>query len=376
MSELPTAASVAARRRALADGLRASGAIRSDLLCEAFAAVSRHLFVPVVYRDADGQLVPQRLTDAGASAFDLVYRDNTLVTSLDDAGRPVSSSTAPSVMAFMLEALALRPGLRVLEIGCGTGYNAAVMHKTTGCEVVTVDPRPAQVAQARLALERHGLTGVTCVVADGYDVVPDGAPFDRIIATCAVAGIPPAWIGRSTRGARLVAPLAHGGIDMLVRADVGDDAITARPIGGAGYFINAQGHLYPAPRRPRLEPFGEPHIVSAAPVPGYRNGYHDMWFAAAVADPRVTSVLLTGNDIALGQCGLADADSAAVLRTDGKVVATGVAAPVLAELGVRLATDWVSAGRPRARSWQTTLRPLPNAARPLLIAGRWHRGQA
>jgi protein-L-isoaspartate(D-aspartate) O-methyltransferase len=279
-------------------------------------------------------------------------------------------------MAFMLEALALRPGLRVLEIGCGTGYNAAVMHKATGCEVVTIDPRPAQVAQARLALEHHGLTGVTCLVADGYDGVPDGGLFDRIIATCAVAGIPPAWIDRCAGGARLVAPLAHGGIDMLVRADIGADTVTARPIGGAGYFIIAQGPLYPAAERPRLEPFGEPHIVSAAPVPGYRNGYHDMWFAAAVADSRVTSVFLAGNDSALGQCGLADADSAAVLRTDGSVAAAGASALVLAELGVRLATDWVAAGRPRARSWHTTLRPHPNAAQPLLIADRWRRGPA
>ncbi|HEX6681688.1 MAG TPA: methyltransferase domain-containing protein [Candidatus Limnocylindrales bacterium] len=372
MSEASGPRSAAAWRRSLADDLRASGAIRSEPIYNAFAAVSRHLFVPVIYRGRD-RILAHLLPDADPSEWESVYRDRTLVTAVDQAGHAVSSSTAPSVMAFMLEALDLRPGLRVLEIGCGTGYNAAVINHITGCEVVTIDPLPPQVAQARKALRRHGVTGVRCGITDGYDGVPEGKPFDRIIVTCAVAGIPPGWLDRCAPGARIVAPLAHGGIDMLVSIDLHADGLVTRPIGGAGYFIRAQGPLYPAARQPAWPRFGAPRIIRPAPVPGFRNGYHDMWFAAAVAEPLVTSVFLEGDDGGLGQCGLADAGSATVLRTDGTVAATGPAAERLAVRGAQLATGWVASGRPRARHWRAILRPDASASPALLVPGPWLR---
>jgi len=354
----------AALRRRLADELRDRGAIRSSLLHDAFAAVSRHVFVPAYYRTADGRT---QLREIDETDLDAVYRDRTLVTRLDGSGAPSSSSTAPSTMAFMLEALDLRPGIRVLEIGCGTGYNAALIHMVSGCEVVTVDPEPALVAAARQALRRHGLTGVRCEVADGYAAVAGPQPYDRVIVTCAVAGIPPAWLELCTPQVRIVAPLAHGGVDMLVRIDDG----LVRPLGGAGYFILADGPLYPADRRPPQQPFGPAALVRTAPVPGFRSGYHDLWFSAAVADPRVTSVALAGSDPSSGHCGLVDGDSAAVARTDGSIAATGPDAAGVADALSALVAQWIAAGRPKAASWYAPLSLAPVPGAPLLTAAEW-----
>jgi protein-L-isoaspartate(D-aspartate) O-methyltransferase len=358
-------------RRQLADELRASGAIRSSIVYDAFARVSRHLFLPVVYRRRDSKVVRERLSDADLA---VVYRDRTLITHLDDNGAPISSSTAPSTMAFMLEALGLRPGLRVLEIGCGTGYNAALLH-AAGCEVVTIDPLPDQVEKAREALVRHGFPDVRCLVGDGYDGVPDGSPYDRVIVSCAIAGVPPGWLAACAAHARLVAPVAHGGIDMLMRVGVGTAprAATVQPIGGAGYFIHARGPLYPAAMQPIAQPFGEATVQVPARTVSYRGGYHDMWFAAAVADPRVTVVHLHNNDSAAGVCGLVEGDSAAVVRVDGTVLGTGPGAEELARTGAELVEQWVADGRPKAHTWRSGLVPHPSAKPPLLVTDLWRK---
>ena len=97
-----------------------------------------------------------------------VYTDEALVTRVRD-GLPSSSSSQPSLMAQMLEELRLRPGHRVLEVGTGTGYNAALITTITGAPVVTVDVQPDVVADATAALARVGVGGsVTALVADGY----------------------------------------------------------------------------------------------------------------------------------------------------------------------------------------------------------------
>jgi protein-L-isoaspartate(D-aspartate) O-methyltransferase len=371
MTDSVPAWEVDARRR-LADELRAAGAIRSRIVYDAFRAVSRHVFLPEVYRRRNGEVVRDRLAD-GEGDPALVYRDRTFVTLLDDDGAPASSSTAPSTMAFLLEALDLRPGLRVLEIGCGTGYNAALMH-AAGCAVVTVDPLSAEVAKAREALRRHGFPQVRCLAADGYSAVPGGAPYDRVIVSCAIAGVPPGWLAVIAEHARLVAPVLHGGIDMLLRVDAGAGEARVRPIGGAGYFIHADGRLCPVPPGPPgAGRYGAASVRVPSPAVGYRDGYHDMWFAAAVADERVTSVRLPGNDGDLGDCGLVEGDSAAVIRVDGTVLGTGPAARRLALAGAGLVERWADEGRPKARTWRAGLVRHPSAEPALLVPDQWRR---
>lgn len=141
-------------RHELAQSLREAGALRDDRLAEAFGSVSRHLFLPEFHTVRDGRWVRVDLREDEQAAA-AVYRDRTFVTALDDLGRPTVSGTAPSTVAFMLGALDLQKGMRVLEIGCGTGYNAALIAAVTRSDVVTVDPSPVAVAGARHALARR-----------------------------------------------------------------------------------------------------------------------------------------------------------------------------------------------------------------------------
>jgi protein-L-isoaspartate(D-aspartate) O-methyltransferase len=120
--------------------------------------------------------------------------------------RAISSSSAPHVMARMLEALELRPGLRVLEIGTGSGYNAAVLAHLLGAQSVTsVEVDPDLAGRARGALKRTGYP-VEVVVGDGAQGYKPHAPYDRILATAAVDSIPEAWLGQTRPGGLILAP--------------------------------------------------------------------------------------------------------------------------------------------------------------------------
>src|SRR6185295_2540938 len=143
---------------------------------------------------ADAVTDPGVVTDAGLAG---AYRDEALVTALLPDGHggraAVSSSTQPSLMVGMLDALDLGDHPRVLEIGTGTGYNAALMCHVLGdaaVHSVDVDPVLVDTARARLdSLGHHPLLAV----GDGRAGLPSHAPYDRIIATCAFPAVPWAW---------------------------------------------------------------------------------------------------------------------------------------------------------------------------------------
>jgi protein-L-isoaspartate(D-aspartate) O-methyltransferase len=166
---------------------------------EAFLAVPRHAFLP---RELAAQ----------------AYEDTAIVTKSDADGLPVSASTQPAMMAIMLEQLGLAAGQRVLEIGTGTGYNAALIAKIVGDSgsVVTIDVEPDLVDQARVSLAAAGFAGVTVVCGDGTEGVPDHAPYDRIIVTAGVWDLAPRWVDQLGVGGRIVAPISVRGIQLAV----------------------------------------------------------------------------------------------------------------------------------------------------------------
>ena len=129
-----------AHAQRLAGQLVASGDIRTPRWRDAIAAVPRHLLVPTAYeQDHSGRWTPWSTVDD----LDRVYSPETLITDIDPAGIAVSSSTKPDLMARMLELLDARPGHRVLEVGTGTGYNAALLSHALGDEhvhSVDIDP--------------------------------------------------------------------------------------------------------------------------------------------------------------------------------------------------------------------------------------------
>jgi protein-L-isoaspartate(D-aspartate) O-methyltransferase len=184
----------AALRRDLVDHLRGAGHLRDDRVAAAFTAVPRELFL------AD-HVERHGLAD--------VYRDEAIVTRRDPAtGAPMSSSSQPTIMAEMLEMLRPRTGQRVLEIGAGTGYNAALLAHLVGDEgqVTSVELDADVAVAARRALVSAGVP-VRVEVGDGAAGWPGAAPVDAVIATASTEVVPRAWFDQLRPGGHLVVPL-------------------------------------------------------------------------------------------------------------------------------------------------------------------------
>src|SRR5579875_2158355 len=125
-----------------------------------------------------------------------MYQNQALTTQVDARGLPTSSSSQPAVMALMLSYLDVKPGMRILEIGTGTGYNAALLARLTGDPhlVTTLEIDPMLIEQARPRVEAMVGTGVVMGVCDGMEGDATHAPYDRIIATGSTFPIPQRWI--------------------------------------------------------------------------------------------------------------------------------------------------------------------------------------
>ncbi|MFJ8826389.1 methyltransferase domain-containing protein [Streptomyces sp. NPDC102467] len=208
---------------------------------EAFAHVPRHLFVPYYFVGVTGGYErlwgehpdPERRQRWLRGA----YADQPLATRLRD-GELISSSSQPSLMAQMLVDLDVRDGDRVLEIGAGTGYNAALLAHRLGDErVTTVDLDPEITEAARSHLTAAGYRPAV-VTGDGARGCPERAPYDRIMATCALRSVPVAWLAQCRPGARILAPLSTGLLMLTVR-----DAAYAegRFLHTPAYFVALRG---------------------------------------------------------------------------------------------------------------------------------------
>ncbi len=233
----PAASLTQLRERLVAEVLQTSG-IRDERIAAALHDVPRHLFLP-------------HLPPADA------YLDDAIVTKRDADGQPISSSSQPAIMAIMLDQLTLAPGQRVLEIGAGTGYNAALMRHIVGPSgaVVSVDIDADLVDRAREHLASAGYPDVTVVAADGADGYPPGAPYDRVIATVGVSDLAPSWLHQAGPGARIVVPLDVRGSQLAVafgRSGTGGHWVS-RSIAPCG-FMRMRGSLAGPERAVVLQP--------------------------------------------------------------------------------------------------------------------------
>ena len=176
--------------QALVDELKSMGCIQTPRVEAAFQAVLRHRFIP-------------------ETPLEEVYSNRVILTKQDQNGQWISSSSEPAIMAIMLEQLDLEPGQKVLEIGAGTGYNAALMAHIVGetGRVVTIDIDDDLVEAAQAHLLRAGFDHVQVICADGGYGYKDVAPFDRIILTVGASEIAPAWWEQLKPEGRIVLPL-------------------------------------------------------------------------------------------------------------------------------------------------------------------------
>lgn len=177
-------------RAALVSSLKEKGELADPRLEAAFLEVPRHLFLPDL-------------------ELDKVYSDEALPVKRDPDGVVTSSSSQPMMMAMMLRQLQLQPGHNVLEIGTGTGYNAAIMQHIVGPggNVASLELDNELVQEAQRNLQRAGAIEVRVVHADGAGGYAPRAAYDRIIATAGVWDIPKAWVNQLKPRGIIVAPL-------------------------------------------------------------------------------------------------------------------------------------------------------------------------
>ncbi|MFE2185081.1 methyltransferase domain-containing protein [Streptomyces sp. NPDC059455] len=244
-------------------GLHARAAETLDItepwVRRAFEAVPRHEFVPGTVWVVDGGVYrPLRREDDPERWARMVYDPaQAIATQVDDGAPapvggdvPTSSISAPTAVVTMLAELDLRPGHRVLEIGAGTGYNAALLAERAGVErVTTLEIDPDVVDCARVALHRTGYGGVRVLEADGEQGWRSRAPYDRLMATASVTSIPGAWVEQVRPGGLILAPFrtafcSHG----LARLTVSEDRAEGR-FAGAVTFMAVRGQR----ARPRID---------------------------------------------------------------------------------------------------------------------------
>ncbi|MBI4565467.1 MAG: protein-L-isoaspartate(D-aspartate) O-methyltransferase [Planctomycetes bacterium] len=129
----------------------------------------------------------------------------------DDGPLPIGygqTISQPYIVALMTELAAVKPGDRVLEIGTGSGYQAAVLAEC-GAEVYSIEIIPELAKEARERLDRLGYSKVRTKAADGYEGWPEAAPFQAILITAAAGHVPPPLLDQLADGGRLVAPIGE-----------------------------------------------------------------------------------------------------------------------------------------------------------------------
>ncbi len=183
----------------------------------AFLAVPREVFIPeVIWRNAGDDLVPLRRGDEPQEWLWQAYGPHYVVTQVDDGspsgpeerGRMATSSASrPDIVALMLQAGRVEPGMRVLEIGTGTGYTAALLaHRLGARNVTSIEVDPDLAKRAWTALATTGYDEVTVITGDGARGYPDQAPFDRVLSTVAAPRVPYEWVAQTRPGGLVVTP--------------------------------------------------------------------------------------------------------------------------------------------------------------------------
>ncbi|UFR03237.1 methyltransferase domain-containing protein [Streptomyces sp. Go40/10] len=245
-------------REELGRVLMGSGALSPDW-APTFAAVDRALFLPDLmwpYDMTTRASVPADRREDPDAWYAAADSDVPIVTQWDDGTHrgpgpgelATSSSSMPSVVYALLQDLDVAEGMRVLDVGTGTGETAgALTHRLGPGRVTTVEVDGTVSASARERLCRHGLYPEV-VVGDGSEGHADSAPYDRVLATVGIRRVPPAWIRQTRSGGVILAPwgTSYGNGDAMVRLEVEGEVATGSFIRSVE-FMKLRAQRDPAP---------------------------------------------------------------------------------------------------------------------------------
>jgi protein-L-isoaspartate(D-aspartate) O-methyltransferase len=188
--------------------LRARG-IEDERVLEAMDSVPRHAFIPPGLRE-------------------MAYSDGPLPIGGDQ------TISQPYVVAVMTEALGVGPGDRVLEVGTGSGYQAAVLAQMD-VQVFTIETLEELAEPARRTLDRLGFGGIHYRIGDGREGWPEEAPFDGIIVTAAPHSLPQALADQLAEGGHLVIPIGRWEQDLYVYTRQASGTMTYRRVFGVRF---------------------------------------------------------------------------------------------------------------------------------------------
>lgn len=203
------------------------GRLLTPSVRQAFRCVPRTDFIDSYYTQRQNTLTWDEVT---TPSIEDVFQDKALTTKLDRRGMPISSTSQPSVMAVQLEQLDVHPGHHILEIGTGTGWNAALLGSLVGLEgsVVSIDIDGDLVNTAMRHLQDTGQSPpVSVSLGDGFEGYPRGglAVYDRLLATCGFRQIPTPWVTLLRDQGTLVGNLLLNLASVFVRLEKTAEAV-------------------------------------------------------------------------------------------------------------------------------------------------------
>ncbi|MFC3986640.1 methyltransferase domain-containing protein [Streptosporangium jomthongense] len=235
---------------------------------QALRAVPRHDFIPALALVPDEEGLRAVNRDADPDGWwETVYADVSIVTQLDDGATAfsavgsggvvrlpagvdyTSSASAPSTVVGLLNLLDAEPGHRVLEVGTGTGWTAALLSRLVGDGglVVSVEIDPAVAEQAAKNLTAAGHDRVRLVVGDGTGGHPEDGPYDRVHVTCGVRTVPQEWVEQTRPGGVIVLPYVPGfGTGHELRLIVTPDGFAHGRFSGFASYMMMRSQRTPA----------------------------------------------------------------------------------------------------------------------------------
>jgi protein-L-isoaspartate(D-aspartate) O-methyltransferase len=362
-------ATAAALHTRLVDLLKSSGAIASFPIEAAFRKVRRHQFVDDFFLfNPDGTFRTGRGGErAREGDLQILYADSAVATKLVD-GMAVSSSSTPSLMARMLELLELDDGMAVLEVGAGTGYNAALLAELVGTRgrVVTLDIYPDVVDQARRNLSAQGYTQVVVECRDGFIGAPEFGKFDRMVVTGGASDLSPLWVKQFNDDGFALVPLDHAGAHPLIRVSGRSVRVLGRAVDWSGFLQLAGRLASESPHGMRL-PRQNERILHAQlwsqfdtarrDNEGWSQDQRDFYFYLSISDSRTCH--------GIHGFGLSDRRGWAVVGEDA-ILSLGDASLVRDLDGYY--HGWQHLGRPSVRAFEIEF--VPRSARKPSTANR------